>query len=411
MVAFSKTTRSSTLNLAKTPKRKPARKALVVGIEYKGVKDNDIPELRFPHKDARDWKQLLISKYKYAESDITIMLDHESTDARLKPTRENLWREIGALVKGARPGDRFMFYYAGHSDQVRSNSVSEKDGLDEAIVPYAPPGSKVELIIDNDLRALLVDPLPVGASLIAVFDTCHSGTLLDLEHDLCNQVWFPWRKRGTPYSSTRSSRSTSCGVKTQDSEAIKLDLAMEEAADTGSDSDGEKPPVEPRKPSLRIYERKRKSEHVMFQCNTLVEDDSVEPTRAGEKESRRFVITRSSTMQATRQGSFSFADARKPRRVFSFDHLTLKGVVASAFGVFKRCGEPDSMFEVECDGWCKPRTRKTKAHVVSIAACQDPQQTWESRNGWTMTQSLITFLRKFHDSTPYPFIPLSRSRS
>ncbi len=173
------------------------------------------------------------------------------------------------------------------------------------------------------------------------------------------------------------------GVKTQDSEAIKLDLAMEEAADTGtcsrlsgsspltpvpnlpgSDSDGDKPPAEPRKPSLRIYERKRKSEHVMFQCNTLVEDDSLEPTRAGEKESRRFVITRSSTMQATRQGSFSFADARKPRRVFSFDHLTLKGVVASAFGVFKRCGEPDSMFEVECDGWCKPRTRKTKAHVV-----------------------------------------------
>ena len=41
------------------------------------------------------------------------------------------------------------------------------------------------MIIDNELRRLLVDALPVGAHLTAIFDSCHSGTMLDLDHYLC----------------------------------------------------------------------------------------------------------------------------------------------------------------------------------------------------------------------------------
>ena len=48
----------------------------------------------------------------------------------------------------------------------------------------------------QELRDMLVDPLPVGSSLTAIFDSCHSGTLLDLDHYLCNRVWFPWCNRG-----------------------------------------------------------------------------------------------------------------------------------------------------------------------------------------------------------------------
>ncbi len=30
----------------------------------------------------------------------------------------------------------------------------------------------------------------------AVFDTCHSGTMLDLPHYYCNSVYVPWQSKG-----------------------------------------------------------------------------------------------------------------------------------------------------------------------------------------------------------------------
>jgi hypothetical protein len=40
-------------------------------------------------------------------------------------------------------------------------------------------------IKDNRLHNLLVRPLPRGARLLALFDACHAGTLLDLPHGAC----------------------------------------------------------------------------------------------------------------------------------------------------------------------------------------------------------------------------------
>ena len=41
-----------------------------------------------------------------------------------------------------------------------------------------------------------MDPLPVGAFLTAIVDACHSGTMFDLDHYLCNNVYFPFVTRG-----------------------------------------------------------------------------------------------------------------------------------------------------------------------------------------------------------------------
>jgi len=43
-------------------------------------------------------------------------------------------------------------------------------------------------ILDNTLRECLVNPLPAGTRLTAILDSCHSGTLLDLDHYSCH--WF-----------------------------------------------------------------------------------------------------------------------------------------------------------------------------------------------------------------------------
>lgn len=55
---------------------------------------------------------------------------------------------------------------------------AETDGCNETILPmdFRRSGE----IVDDLLRRRLVDPLPSGAKLTAFFDSCHSGTVLDL---------------------------------------------------------------------------------------------------------------------------------------------------------------------------------------------------------------------------------------
>ncbi|EIM89372.1 uncharacterized protein STEHIDRAFT_167179 [Stereum hirsutum FP-91666 SS1] len=53
--------------------------------------------------------------------------------------------------------------------------------MDEILI-----SSDFQQIVDDDLRKHLVDPLPTGSRLTAIFDSCHSGTMLDLPHYRCN---------------------------------------------------------------------------------------------------------------------------------------------------------------------------------------------------------------------------------
>ncbi|TFK85486.1 hypothetical protein K466DRAFT_588065 [Polyporus arcularius HHB13444] len=392
-------TRSSTLNTLRsmTSSRKPVRKGLIVAISYKNSQDPTIKELHSPHKDARDWRNLMIDKYHFADADITMMLDDEDTPPRLLPTEENIIQEIKALVEGAQPKDRFMFYFAGHSTQAPTTDPQEIDGFDEAIVTYSPSGQKHPTILDDVLNKLLVDPLPIGAILTAIFDACHSGTLLDLEHYTCNNVWFPWYNKGLR-DRRKSRRRDILRQDGLDAERyaggpINLDVALADAAsDAGTADDTDEAPIGRSKESkLRIYERTRTGEDFVAKRNIVVDD--LPPQ---DKERRRFVVTRASTLEVPRRDSF--LDARKPRRVLSFHNFTWTSVVdgIKAFAGMQRCTSPESL--LACNGWCELTSRKLQAQVISISACQDPQRTWESKDGWTMTQSMISVL----DVNPHP---------
>lgn len=65
------------------------------------------------------------------------------------------------------------------SPQLTLNASAE-DGLNECIVPldYLNKG----LMEDDELHELMVSPLPAGCRLTALFDSCHSGTVLDLPY-------------------------------------------------------------------------------------------------------------------------------------------------------------------------------------------------------------------------------------
>ncbi|KAK0473660.1 peptidase C14, caspase domain-containing protein [Armillaria luteobubalina] len=176
------------------PRTSPKRKALIVGV--KGSSVSGLLELRCPHRDAREIKDLLIGVYHY--TDVIMLLDdgdpsHDTT----QPTYKNLMEHIENLTQGIQPGDRLFFYFSGHAAQLKNLSGGEEDGMDEVLYSSSGP-----CIRDNTLREHLVNKLPEGCHLTAVLDACHSGTLLDLTHHRCNRVLGPRRSNSWEITST-----------------------------------------------------------------------------------------------------------------------------------------------------------------------------------------------------------------
>lgn len=71
-----------------------------------------------------------------------------------------------------------MFHFSGHGSSQLDNNMDEIDGCDETLCPvdYETQG----MLLDDEINATIVRPLPHGAKLHAIIDACHSGTVLDL---------------------------------------------------------------------------------------------------------------------------------------------------------------------------------------------------------------------------------------
>lgn len=70
--------------------------------------------------------------------------------------------------------------HVGHGGQAADTDGDEEDGFDEVIYPvdYQRAGH----IVDDELHQILVNTLPAGVRLTAIFDSCHSGSALDLPY-------------------------------------------------------------------------------------------------------------------------------------------------------------------------------------------------------------------------------------
>lgn len=97
------------------------------------------------------------------------------------------------LVQGCQPGDSLVFHYSGHGSRQRNYRGDEVDGYDETLCPldFETHG----MIVDDEINAAIVRPLPYGVRLHAIIDACHSGTVLDLPF-LCRMnrsaTHYPW---------------------------------------------------------------------------------------------------------------------------------------------------------------------------------------------------------------------------
>ncbi|KDN46819.1 hypothetical protein K437DRAFT_256096 [Tilletiaria anomala UBC 951] len=151
------------------------RKALLIGINYVGTSS----ALRGCWNDVDNMKQFIIQRAGYKPEDMVILSDREQ-DPRSIPTRANMTAAMQWLVRGAQPGDALFFHYSGHGGQAKATQGDEADGMNETIIPL--DYEQVGQMEDDELHELLVRPLPIGCRLTALFDSCHSGTALDLPY-------------------------------------------------------------------------------------------------------------------------------------------------------------------------------------------------------------------------------------
>ncbi|KAF8699301.1 Peptidase C14, partial [Rhizoctonia solani] len=147
-----------------------------IGINYFGQEG----ELRGCINDSNNLCEFLVRQFGYKQEDIVKLTD-DAKNPNQMPTRENIQlRAMQWLVKDAHPNDSLFFHYSGHGGQTKDLDGDEADGYDEVIYPmdFEHAGH----IVDDDMHAIMVKPLPAGCRLTAIFDSCHSGSALDLPY-------------------------------------------------------------------------------------------------------------------------------------------------------------------------------------------------------------------------------------
>ncbi|KAJ5621552.1 hypothetical protein N7528_006335 [Penicillium herquei] len=151
------------------------RKALLIGINYFGQEN----ALRGCINDVTNMSSFLNEKFGYRREDMVILTDDQKNPMSI-PNKQNIIRAMQWLVKDAQPHDSLFIHYSGHGGRTPDLDGDEDDGYDDVIYPvdYKTAGH----IVDDDMHDMMVRPLRPGVRLTAIFDSCHSGTALDLPY-------------------------------------------------------------------------------------------------------------------------------------------------------------------------------------------------------------------------------------
>ncbi|KAK4521988.1 uncharacterized protein ATC70_004527 [Mucor velutinosus] len=153
------------------------KRALLIGINYIGTSN----ELNGCINDVANIKDFITTLYGFKEEDMVILTD-DREEEKFRPTRNNIIAAMQWLVKDAEPDDSFFFHYSGHGGRVYDAHSDEDDSFDETIYPldFQEFEGESGQLRDDDMHDLLVKPLPPKCRLTCIFDSCHSGTVLDL---------------------------------------------------------------------------------------------------------------------------------------------------------------------------------------------------------------------------------------
>ena len=146
--------------------------ALLIGINYTGTKN----ELYGCINDSNSINSL-ISNYNFQK--ISILTDNTVK----KPNRTNILNEFKNLLINSQSGDVLLFFYSGHGSYILDKNNNEKTGNDQLIIPCDLNG-----IVDDELKKIIQTNLKKNVTLIALFDCCFSGSVLDLKYQYMDSL-------------------------------------------------------------------------------------------------------------------------------------------------------------------------------------------------------------------------------
>jgi len=148
------------------------KKALLIGINYTGTPN----QLNGCINDTNDIKYRLS---KEGFSSINIITDLTTKRA----TKANILDEFKNLLLNSQSGDLLFLFYSGHGSKTLDRNGDELNGYDEMIVSCDLQG-----IIDDELKSVIQTYLKSGVTLVAMFDSCFSGSVLDLKYQYMDSL-------------------------------------------------------------------------------------------------------------------------------------------------------------------------------------------------------------------------------
>ena len=148
------------------------KKALLIGINYTGTTN----ELYGCINDVNSIKERIISK---GFTNINTITDLTTQ----KPNKNNILLEFKNLLINSQAGDLLLFFYSGHGSYTLDKNRDETDGRDEMIIP-----SDLKGITDDELKTIIQQNLKQDVTLFAMFDSCFSGSVLDLRYQYLDSL-------------------------------------------------------------------------------------------------------------------------------------------------------------------------------------------------------------------------------
>ena len=148
------------------------KKALLIGINYIG----SAYELNGCINDVNTIKAR-ISQQGFQT--MTILTDLTND----KPTKENILKQFIDLLSNAQEGDLLFLSYSGHGAYTLDKNGDEATLYDQLVIPC-----DFKEIIDDELKAIIQTHLKKGVTLFAMFDSCFSGSVLDLKYQYMDSL-------------------------------------------------------------------------------------------------------------------------------------------------------------------------------------------------------------------------------
>lgn len=155
-----------------------AKKCVLMGLNYIGTPN----ELKGCINDSMNLRKFMIDNNYFKESEITMMNDHSEGD--LLPIKVNILSMFDNMVSFAKMNkDKQVLLFIGYSGHGSSQERRRKGELlneDQILVnlDYDTKGG----IVDDIIRAVLIDRMPSNVKLVMLMDCCHSQTITDCRY-------------------------------------------------------------------------------------------------------------------------------------------------------------------------------------------------------------------------------------